>query len=367
MGDGGYSAISWEQFWEEFPYDNCTNYVAYRLIKNGAASSYSPGNATYFGSYFSARGFATNPNPAVGAIAWWTANANPYIGATGHVAYVEEVNPPGYAAGSILVSEDNWGGTFDWRVYEPGTYFPTGFIHLKDVADTASGALVWSLTATGAVRRYAGMGKWEGIANSPIGKSISVGENGLVLVTGTNGNVYRYDGNGQWTILGMGFSDADAGTLNSNGLIWGLTATGAVRRYAGMGKWEGIANSPIGKSISVGENGLVLVTGTNGNVYRYDGNGQWTILGMGFSDADAGTLNSNGLIWGLTATGAVRRYAGMGKWEGIANSPIGKSISVGENGLVLVTGTNGNVYRYDGNGQWTILGMGFSDADAGAS
>lgn len=80
------------------------------------------------------RGAPVDPTPAVGAIAWWTANANPYIGASGHVAYVEKVN----SDGSVVVSEDNFGGDFDWRQYDPGTYFPTGFIHVADVHASSS-------------------------------------------------------------------------------------------------------------------------------------------------------------------------------------------------------------------------------------
>jgi hypothetical protein len=69
----------------------------------------------------------------VGSIAWWTDDAGTYTGSAGHVAYVERVN----ADGSIVVSEDNWGGTFHWKTHTAGYAWPNGFIHLKDVGGGA--------------------------------------------------------------------------------------------------------------------------------------------------------------------------------------------------------------------------------------
>lgn len=69
----------------------------------------------------------------MGSIAWWTDDAGTYTGSAGHVAYVERVN----ADGSIVVSEDNWGGTFHWKTHTAGYAWPNGFIHLKDVGGGA--------------------------------------------------------------------------------------------------------------------------------------------------------------------------------------------------------------------------------------
>jgi hypothetical protein len=71
----------------------------------------------------------TNRVPAVGAVAWWRANARP-AGSVGHVAYVERV----VSADEIVVSQDSWGGDFSWaRIRRAGGSWPTGFIHLNDV------------------------------------------------------------------------------------------------------------------------------------------------------------------------------------------------------------------------------------------
>ncbi|MET0951852.1 MAG: CHAP domain-containing protein, partial [Aeromicrobium sp.] len=88
MGNGGYRAQSGKMWWRMYAGHNCTNYVAYRLVKSGMPNTRpwtGSGNATNWGP--------ANPKirdsvPAVGAVAWWTANAPP-AGSAGHVAYVE--------------------------------------------------------------------------------------------------------------------------------------------------------------------------------------------------------------------------------------------------------------------------------------
>jgi surface antigen len=63
-------------YWSSFTGHNCTNYVAYVETQNGASTSYAPGNAYQWGSYFSTspHSFTINGTPAVGSIAWWNAN-----------------------------------------------------------------------------------------------------------------------------------------------------------------------------------------------------------------------------------------------------------------------------------------------------
>ncbi|GAB2830780.1 CHAP domain-containing protein [Lentzea nigeriaca] len=128
-GNGDYAANSGTSYWGMYPGHNCTNYAAYRLIRNGADASYlrGYGNAYQWGSRAAQYGVAVNGTPAVGSIAWWDSNSNG-SGYYGHVAYVEEVGP-----GYVIVSEDNYGGDFHWKKLTPGGYYPTGFIHFKDV------------------------------------------------------------------------------------------------------------------------------------------------------------------------------------------------------------------------------------------
>jgi surface antigen len=129
--NSGYKAVSSTSYWRQTPGHNCTNYVAYRLVKNGLPNvkpASLSGNAYNWGPSFPTQ---TNNSPALGAVAWW----NTSYSSTGHVAYVEKV----ISASEILVSEDNWGGDFRWRrITLTGGRWPTGFIHLKDQGLSAS-------------------------------------------------------------------------------------------------------------------------------------------------------------------------------------------------------------------------------------
>jgi len=134
-GDGGYSSNSGTSYWGMYPGHNCTNYAAYRIGRNGADAGYLRGYGTAYqwGSRARANGVAVDARPAVGSIAWWDANSGG-SGSSGHVAYVEAVGP-----GYVIVSEDNWGGDFHWKKLTPGGYYPTGFIHFKDIGRDVSG------------------------------------------------------------------------------------------------------------------------------------------------------------------------------------------------------------------------------------
>ena len=93
---------------------NCTNYVAYRMVKSGMRNERpwsGGGNAMYWGTEMRR---ITDDRPMVGAVAWWKANV-PGAGSVGHVAYVERV----VSRRKIVVSEDSWGGDFGWKTHHP--------------------------------------------------------------------------------------------------------------------------------------------------------------------------------------------------------------------------------------------------------
>ncbi|MFT4123447.1 MAG: CHAP domain-containing protein [Microbacteriaceae bacterium] len=130
----GYKKASSVEYWKMVSGHNCTNYVAYRLIASGMSSTRpwdGNGNATAWGT---ANADITNHTPTVGSVAWWAAGDNG-AGSAGHVAYVEKV----ISARKILVSEDNYGGDFYYRILtkSSGTW-PTGFVHLKDSTTSSS-------------------------------------------------------------------------------------------------------------------------------------------------------------------------------------------------------------------------------------
>ncbi|WP_162164506.1 CHAP domain-containing protein [Intrasporangium chromatireducens] len=129
--NAGYLAVSSTSYWSQYTGHNCTNYVAYRMVKNGmptARPASLSGNASNWGPSFP---METTANPAVGSIAWWDTS----FSTSGHVAYVERV----VSSTEIIISEDNWGGDFRWRrVTLGGGLWPKGFIHLKDQGPTVA-------------------------------------------------------------------------------------------------------------------------------------------------------------------------------------------------------------------------------------
>lgn len=124
----GYASNYKTMWWRMYAGHNCTNYVAFRMVRSGMSATRpwsGSGDARNWGYALAAK---VNQTPTVGSIAWWS---------TSHVAYVEQV----IDANTIVISEDHWGGDFDWRkIVRAGGGWPTGFIHLNDEALTATSA-----------------------------------------------------------------------------------------------------------------------------------------------------------------------------------------------------------------------------------
>jgi surface antigen len=125
--DAGYGQHRHESFWQMYAGANCTNFVAYRLVRAGLPDHRPPTrsgrHARHLDAYRWGLVYAsiTDHHPAPGSIAWW-----PHRGRHGHVAWVEAVNDDG----SLAVSEDSSSGNgFDWRRITHGPSWPTGFIH----------------------------------------------------------------------------------------------------------------------------------------------------------------------------------------------------------------------------------------------
>lgn len=119
----GYETKQKTSYWRMYTGTNCTNYVAYRLVTTNGMPNVRPksgvGNARDWGT---AMASVTDKTPTVGSVAWWGKTGN-------HVAYVEKVASPT----EIIVSESNWGRTFDHRrITQSGSGWPDGFIHFAD-------------------------------------------------------------------------------------------------------------------------------------------------------------------------------------------------------------------------------------------
>lgn len=136
-GSAGYSSVYRQSHWNMSPGHNCVNYVAYRLKKDGVKQFTVPGQGTakYWGGHARSKGISVSKsNPRPGDVAWFLPSGGAYR--MGHVAYVESVN---HSAGTVLVSEDNWGGNFHWRTYRFSQV--AGFIHVaKGDSDRSSSA-----------------------------------------------------------------------------------------------------------------------------------------------------------------------------------------------------------------------------------
>jgi surface antigen len=71
----GYAANNHKMYWRMYSGHNCTNYVAYRMVKAGMPNVRpwsGSGNATNWGV---AMRNITDQQPRVGAVAWWRATS----------------------------------------------------------------------------------------------------------------------------------------------------------------------------------------------------------------------------------------------------------------------------------------------------
>ena len=109
--------------------NNCTNFSAYRLSRDGIPNPGNLGNAATWDDRARAKGFVVDQKPKVGTIAQWNSN---------HVAYVDWVSSDGT---KIAISESGYGGTVlgvtytsmsGRRILTRGTSsWPSNFIHFR--------------------------------------------------------------------------------------------------------------------------------------------------------------------------------------------------------------------------------------------
>ena len=111
---------------------NCTSYVSYRLSENGAAQPWHPmGDAGRWDDRGSGK-VRMDEHPAVGSVAQWEGGSRLSPGGSGHVGYVESVDPDG----TIEVTDDSYGGgTRRYRISPGSAYWPSRFLHIHDLVD----------------------------------------------------------------------------------------------------------------------------------------------------------------------------------------------------------------------------------------
>ena len=111
---------------------NCTSYVSFRLSELGVAQPWRPMGD---GGAWDDRGRAhvrVDEHPAVGAVAQWEGGSRLSPRGSGHVGYVEAVDPDG----TIEVTDDSYGGgTRRYRITPGSSYWPNAFLHIHDLVD----------------------------------------------------------------------------------------------------------------------------------------------------------------------------------------------------------------------------------------
>lgn len=114
----------------------CTSFVAWRVnhVSNVPFHNYYGGvhwgDASNWRNAANAVGVPVDNNPVVGAVAWWAAGSPG--SSRGHVAWVQS-----NSGSSIMVEEYNYlhRGGYDTRVIAVGSsMWPSGFLHIKDLA-----------------------------------------------------------------------------------------------------------------------------------------------------------------------------------------------------------------------------------------
>ena len=159
-GNAGYAPVHRQSFWNMRAGHNCTNYVGYRLTHGGRLTDRPAGadDAHTWARAARAAGARVDRTPRVGSIAQWAAGHHG-AGRTGHVAYVEAVR----SDGSIVISEDQLGGTFAWRkLSKRSTAWPSAFIHFATSNGSPAGSLLWARSDQPGRIAFAGTaGEWD--------------------------------------------------------------------------------------------------------------------------------------------------------------------------------------------------------------
>jgi surface antigen len=109
--------------------NNCVNYAAYRLSRNGVSTISGLGSGGSWASNARAKGYRVDATAKVGAIAQWN-YGSAYAPSQGHVGYVEEVT-----SSYIAISDSAWSGySSRMRIPRGDRNWPSNFIHFKDRA-----------------------------------------------------------------------------------------------------------------------------------------------------------------------------------------------------------------------------------------
>lgn len=341
---------------------NCTNYAAWKLIRNGVSGPMYLGNANTWDDRARSWGYPVNHTPAVGSIAQWN------YGEFGHVAYVEAVN-----GNTITISESNYSGAWlRWRVMDVSEI--ENFVHIKDIATTPTPPPA----PTMASRYVVGTPDFNGDGFED------------VFRVAADGSLYLYPGNGAsgWkNAAGIKIGSSwdqfakvvAPGDFNGDGFadLMGVRTDGTMVLFTGngAGNWINGAGTVIGTGFNTptlfspgdfdgdGKSDIITVRGA-GDMYLYSGNGSggWltpagVLIGTGwdafYTAFSPGDFSGDGLadVIAVARDGKLSLYTGngAGKW---ANGS-GLAAGVGFDRFQVLTG----VGDFSGDGKNDVIGV----------
>jgi surface antigen len=245
--------------------NNCVNYAAYRLSRNGVPKVSGLGSGGSWASNAKARGYRVDKTPKVGSIAQWNYGSS-YAPSAGHVGYVEEVTST-----YIAISDSAWSGySSRWRVPVGDRNWPSNFIHFKDQAyiPPPSGTYlrvretneVYRLVGKAPVfvQTWTGLGGYQPthlVAGSTLTSLPQRPAEGTFIRGAQRGEVYRIAGGApvlvtSWTVFG---GPRPAMNVDIN----------AIDRAGTGGRWNHLNAVPA--------NGTIIKTVQRGEPYRISG------------------------------------------------------------------------------------------------
>jgi surface antigen len=360
-----------------FVQGQCHSWVAYRLNELNAAelqgtfndtylqpSGQEWGDAWHWGTAAGAAGFAVDDQPALGSVAWWSADG-------GHVAYVEGLNDDG----SVTISEMNADlhNGFDFATLRRGVRWPDGFIHVADLPSTTTSSttapttttVTTATTTTTSTNTTSTTETTATTATSlPQPSSPPTVASGAKPVSGywllsNSGTVYPF---GASRGFGNGASDSVAiGARRDGRGYWTVDANGTVSAH---GASRVVGARP---SLRAGEMVRAISVTASGNGYwLYSSGGR--VFPAGDASGRLGDLHAlhlNASIVGAAATASGRGYYMVGADGGVF--AFGDARFFGSTAtLHLVRPIVGLVPTTDGRGYWLVAADGgvFAFGDA---
>lgn len=195
------------------------------------------------------------------------------------------------------------------------------------------------------------------------GSSLEESEN-----TTDGGQIYRYEGNNEWSDMGkIGESEAVGGMASFEGDLYAssLYAPPGLFRYSPGKGWIDLGN-PGARVVALGiHDGAIYGSGYDidyGGVYRFDSEeSTWTDCGTSADTTQTYSFATHRgrLFVGTWPSGRVYRYGGEQSWENTGQ--LGEELEV--MGMAVYNGKLyggtlplAEVYRYDGDGNWHNTG-----------